>query len=131
MVGVSQYGDAYLILSRDDPVSKFIKNFTVHDGGWSDYLAQKNRTSRVDTSITLRQLASHMAGLGWGYPPLVLDNWPHVDLGTSRSSIRSISMLKVSLRKHLLKIPCEVERGYSSPHIHHASDLSSIHAAAL
>ncbi|KAJ7170077.1 beta-lactamase/transpeptidase-like protein [Mycena filopes] len=56
------------ILNWDDPVSKFLPTFTTPSYGWSEYLNGTESTPN-DSPITLRQLASHLAGIGRDYPP--------------------------------------------------------------
>ncbi|KAJ7161374.1 beta-lactamase/transpeptidase-like protein [Mycena crocata] len=64
------------ILNWDDPVTKFLPNFTYPSYGWSDFLAGNEYSSRT-VPITLRQLASHLSGIGRDYPPLdVGKSWP-------------------------------------------------------
>ncbi|KAK7064062.1 beta-lactamase domain-containing protein [Favolaschia claudopus] len=56
------------VLSWDDPVTKFFPNFTHPSYGWQEYLNGKDDASS-DSPITLRQLASHLSGIGRDYPP--------------------------------------------------------------
>ncbi|KAJ6520024.1 beta-lactamase/transpeptidase-like protein [Mycena sanguinolenta] len=64
------------VLSWDDSVTKFIPNFTHPSYGWSDFLGG-NEYASVDSPITLRQLASHLSGLGRDYPPdNIGEPWP-------------------------------------------------------
>lgn len=61
--------------SRDDPVTKFLPNFTHPSSGWSDFL--RGDSVSANSPITLRQLASHLSGLGRDYPPEdVGEPWP-------------------------------------------------------
>ncbi|KAJ6575319.1 beta-lactamase/transpeptidase-like protein [Mycena capillaripes] len=64
------------ILNWDDPVTKFLPNFTYPSYSWSDFL--NGREYVPDNSpITLRQLASHLSGIGRDYPPQdVGETWP-------------------------------------------------------
>ncbi|KAG8921540.1 hypothetical protein FRC01_000197 [Tulasnella sp. 417] len=73
------------LLNWDDPVEKYIKNFTYYPNGWEEYLSQSQggsapgeRTRKKDP-ITLRQLATHMAGIGRDYPPVTIPSWPKID----------------------------------------------------
>ncbi|KAJ7225275.1 beta-lactamase/transpeptidase-like protein [Mycena pura] len=64
-------------LNWDDPVTKFIPNFTSPSYGWSDYLNGSEIASGSDNApITLRQLASHLSGIGRDYPPYDVGEWP-------------------------------------------------------
>ncbi|KAF7347662.1 Beta-lactamase domain-containing protein [Mycena venus] len=64
------------VLNWDDPVTKFLPNFTHPSYGWSDYLSG-NDFAPANSPITLRQLASHLSGLGRDYPPAdVGEPWP-------------------------------------------------------
>jgi len=56
------------VLDWDDPVTKFIPNFTHPSYGWSDFLGG-NDYAPANSPITLRQLSSHLSGLGRDYPP--------------------------------------------------------------
>ncbi|KAJ7446452.1 beta-lactamase/transpeptidase-like protein [Mycena galericulata] len=63
-------------LNWDDPVTKFLPNFTHPSYGWSDFL-NGNKYPAEKEPITLRQLASHLSGLGRDYPPTdVGERWP-------------------------------------------------------
>ncbi|KAG9002541.1 hypothetical protein FRB90_011361 [Tulasnella sp. 427] len=66
------------LLNWDDPVEKYLKNFTYRSGGWDDYLSDR-LTSRKSDPITLRQLATHMSGIGRDYPPVNVPSWPKID----------------------------------------------------
>ncbi|KAG8945132.1 hypothetical protein FRC04_001198 [Tulasnella sp. 424] len=73
------------LLNWDDPVQKYIKNFTYYSGGWEEYLSESHEGSaagdkaRKTDPITLRQLATHMAGIGRDYPPINIPSWPKID----------------------------------------------------
>ncbi|KAJ7174631.1 beta-lactamase/transpeptidase-like protein [Mycena filopes] len=64
-------------LQWDDPVHKYLPDFSYASGGWS---------SSVDESssgpITLRQLATHMSGLTREFPRGDMPDWPHSLEGT-------------------------------------------------
>jgi CubicO group peptidase (beta-lactamase class C family) len=48
---------------RDDPVDKYLPDFSPPSYGWSGYLTNAADTSNFETErVTLRQLASHLAG---------------------------------------------------------------------
>jgi CubicO group peptidase (beta-lactamase class C family) len=65
-----------LFFFRDDPVTKFLPNLTHPSYGWSDFL-NGNKYASDNSPITLRQLASHLSGLGRDYPPDdVGETWP-------------------------------------------------------
>ncbi|KAJ6504417.1 beta-lactamase/transpeptidase-like protein, partial [Mycena vulgaris] len=64
------------ILNWDDSVTKFLPNFTHPTYGWSDFL-NGNEYASERAPITLRQLASHLSGLGRDYPPADIGRtWP-------------------------------------------------------
>ncbi|KAF8640639.1 hypothetical protein AX17_000296 [Amanita inopinata Kibby_2008] len=63
------------VLSWDDPVDKYLTDITYPSYSWSDYL-NGEKSHDAFPRITLRQLASHLAGIGRDYPPAELDNWP-------------------------------------------------------
>ncbi|KIO26859.1 hypothetical protein M407DRAFT_23917 [Tulasnella calospora MUT 4182] len=73
------------LLNWDDPVEKYVKNFTYYPDGWEEYLSESHEGStsgerkRKGDPITLRQLASHMAGIGRDYPPVTVPGWPKFD----------------------------------------------------
>jgi CubicO group peptidase (beta-lactamase class C family) len=50
------------VLNWDDPVTKFLPNFTFPSYGWAEYL-RGEKSTESSTPITLRQLASHMSGV--------------------------------------------------------------------
>jgi CubicO group peptidase (beta-lactamase class C family) len=57
-------------------VQKHLPNFTYNRQGWKEHL-NLNGISEVESDpITLRQLASHMAGIG-KLPPYNFDWWPY------------------------------------------------------
>ncbi|KAG8896543.1 hypothetical protein FRC01_011732, partial [Tulasnella sp. 417] len=75
------------LVSWDDPVSKYLQGFTHNQDGWRSYISetQLNASGQVSSTrasaqqrepITLRQLASHMAGIGLDYPPIDASSWP-------------------------------------------------------
>ncbi|KAJ7775676.1 beta-lactamase/transpeptidase-like protein [Mycena maculata] len=90
-------------LQLDDPVDKFLLDFSYASGGWAD---------RGETSgpITLRQLASHMSGLTREFPRGNMKNWPHSMEGTGPPPMNGCpfptteQMLK-GLKKYPLTIP--------------------------
>lgn len=61
------------MLFRDDPVSKFLPDFTYRLDGY----APANHGSSIDDEpITLRHLATHLSGLGHDWPPGDVSRWP-------------------------------------------------------
>ncbi|KAG8916832.1 hypothetical protein FRC00_014344, partial [Tulasnella sp. 408] len=69
----------------DDPVEKYVKKFTYYPHGWEEYLSESQEGSTPGERkgkrdpITLRQLATHMAGIGRDYPPATIPTWPKID----------------------------------------------------
>ena len=58
---------------RDDPVSKFLPDFTYRLDGY----APTSPSSSVDEEpVTLRHLATHLSGLGHDWPPGDVSRWP-------------------------------------------------------
>ncbi|KIY69156.1 beta-lactamase/transpeptidase-like protein [Cylindrobasidium torrendii FP15055 ss-10] len=68
-------------LSWDDPVTKYVPHFSYPCYSWVDYLEGNNRSCSTSQQapITLRQLASHLSGIGRDYPNVDFDTYPHVD----------------------------------------------------
>ncbi|KAG8915159.1 hypothetical protein FRC00_007202, partial [Tulasnella sp. 408] len=75
------------LVEWDDPVSKYLKGFTYNHDGWGNYVSKAQLQTPAQVSsmhpspqqsepITLRQLASHMAGIGLDYPPIDVSSWP-------------------------------------------------------
>ncbi|KAJ7102487.1 beta-lactamase/transpeptidase-like protein [Mycena belliarum] len=65
-------------LNWDDPVTKFLPNFTYPAYGWSEFLSRGGTdfvSAPTPPPITLRQLASHLSGIGRDYPPSDIP-WP-------------------------------------------------------
>lgn len=63
-----------LIVDRDDPVDKYLPNFTYRLDGLDPQLSPG---AHEMPPITLFQLASHMSGLGRDWPAGTVFNWPH------------------------------------------------------
>ncbi|KAJ7110012.1 beta-lactamase/transpeptidase-like protein [Mycena epipterygia] len=64
------------VLNWDDPVTKFLPDFEHPSYGWSDFL-NGNEYAPENAPITLRQLASHLSGIGRDYPPADIGQpWP-------------------------------------------------------
>ncbi|TRM59236.1 beta-lactamase/transpeptidase-like protein [Schizophyllum amplum] len=64
------------VLNWDDPVTKFLPNFTYSGASWSEHLGGQADSTQPQGPITMRQLASHMSGLGRDYPVQNVPNWP-------------------------------------------------------
>ncbi|KAI0324709.1 beta-lactamase/transpeptidase-like protein [Cubamyces sp. BRFM 1775] len=64
------------IISWDDPVDKYLTNFTYRIDGL-DAGPQSHPDIDEEPPITLFQLASHMSGLGRDWPAGTVSNWPH------------------------------------------------------
>ncbi|KAG8960471.1 hypothetical protein FRC00_000266 [Tulasnella sp. 408] len=64
------------LLNWDDPVENDVKNVTYYPDGWEKYLSESQGVSIPGgrkgerDSITLRQLATHLAGIGLDYTPI-------------------------------------------------------------
>ncbi|KIY65470.1 beta-lactamase/transpeptidase-like protein [Cylindrobasidium torrendii FP15055 ss-10] len=65
-------------LSLDDPITKFFSHFSYKPGGWIPGHDERNFQREP---ITLRQLASHMSGLGREYPRGDMPHWPYSSEG--------------------------------------------------
>ncbi|KAF7784072.1 hypothetical protein Agabi119p4_237 [Agaricus bisporus var. burnettii] len=67
------------VLNFDDPVEMFLPELEIPVYGWSEYLnGGKNSSLGTRPRITLRQLASHMSGIGRDYPPFDIGEWPQI-----------------------------------------------------
>ena len=60
-VSLTSLLDAHIDILRDDPVTKFLPNFTYSGASWPEHLAGVASTQSQE-NITLRQLASHLSG---------------------------------------------------------------------
>jgi CubicO group peptidase (beta-lactamase class C family) len=60
-------------------VNRFFPEFTYRAEGWQEYLKHANQPIQPKKiePITLRQLASHMSGIGRDYPSVNFEDWPH------------------------------------------------------
>ncbi|PPQ63771.1 hypothetical protein CVT24_004313 [Panaeolus cyanescens] len=64
-------------LNWDDPVDKYLPDVQPFAGGWSDLLAgTTDSIADEKPRITLRQLATHLGGIGRDYPPIPYPDWP-------------------------------------------------------
>jgi CubicO group peptidase (beta-lactamase class C family) len=73
---------------RDDPVIKFLPNFTHRPFGWREYLDGTSQEGhKYNLPVTLRQLATHMSGIGRDYPPFNVPRWPYLTT-SNRSSLQ-------------------------------------------
>ncbi|KDR85443.1 hypothetical protein GALMADRAFT_218541 [Galerina marginata CBS 339.88] len=62
-------------LNWDDSVEKYVPDFTPPSYGWAAYL-DGLQSEEEKPLVTLRQLASHLAGIGCDYPPNDIGEWP-------------------------------------------------------
>lgn len=90
----------YPLYSSDDPVTKFLPEISYYDGSWAKHLNLRDNTRKSKFGkppITLRQLASHMAGFGRDYPPMFIKDYPHVNPSMSHmlERMRSGSLLSL------------------------------------
>ena len=105
---------------------KFLPNFTHKPFGWKEYL---NGTSRGEheysshTPITLRQLASHMSGIGRDYPPFNVPQWPypnssslqnHLMMINSTSPWAGVEAMKQAIARYPLIVPSYAYPIYSN-----------------
>ncbi|KAG8987014.1 hypothetical protein FRB94_002810 [Tulasnella sp. JGI-2019a] len=101
------------ILDWDDPVDLFLPKFKYNTDSWSQHLSDEGKassSSREAPPITLRQLSSHMSGIGRDFPPVSIDSWPKIDMGNISVDIKSQN----STLKSIANIPLVVPQ-YSSP----------------
>lgn len=66
------------VLDLDDPVEKYLPEVDYPSYGWAEYLKGGDldpNSRKHRPRITLRQLASHMSGIGRDLPPLDIE-WP-------------------------------------------------------
>ncbi|KAJ2935271.1 hypothetical protein H1R20_g1823, partial [Candolleomyces eurysporus] len=93
-------------LDFDDPVEKYVSEFSPPSPsyGWSDYLSDRSKdhagfgkhpNRKKSSRITLRQLASHTAGLGRDYPLINLPKWPTMEGWPPSSPIRNTTFKNV------------------------------------
>ena len=71
---------------RDDDITKYLPSFKYFPGGWADRLKSRSTYEHFTSNsncpsckyepITLRQVASHTAGIPRDFPPAVLSNFP-------------------------------------------------------
>ncbi|TFK36950.1 beta-lactamase/transpeptidase-like protein [Crucibulum laeve] len=91
------------ILSWDDPIQKFIPELSYPSYGWSEYLSGNiSINTRKAPRITVRQLASHMSGIGRDYPPVNFKTWPNISPWETEIPPRSYKKLLSSIAKYPL-----------------------------
>ncbi|KAI0738330.1 beta-lactamase/transpeptidase-like protein [Daedaleopsis nitida] len=104
------------LISWDDPIDKYIKTFKyVSDGLDKD----AKYATREHPPITLRQLASHMSGLGRDWPPGTVADWPHDPRGmgpppTNGLPFPSYEALFASIAERHLTSPPAAYPAYSN-----------------
>lgn len=57
-------------------MQKFLTNFTYNTQSWKEYINHEQSNDTDSDPITLRQLASHMSGIGRDLPAENYDSWP-------------------------------------------------------
>ncbi|KAG8987010.1 hypothetical protein FRB93_004978 [Tulasnella sp. JGI-2019a] len=68
------------LVDWDDPVDRFLTNFTYQSDDWRHHLSRDgHKSSSYRPPITLRQLATHMSGIGRDFPPASVNTWPKLD----------------------------------------------------
>ncbi|KAF4622924.1 hypothetical protein D9613_002213 [Agrocybe pediades] len=63
------------VLNWDDPVDKYLPDFSPPSYGWAEYL-DGTQSREAKPRITLRQLASHLSGIGRDLPQADYGEWP-------------------------------------------------------
>ncbi|KAF9567042.1 beta-lactamase/transpeptidase-like protein [Agrocybe pediades] len=63
------------VLNWDDPVDKYLPDFSPPSYGWAEYL-DGTQGREAKPRITLRQLASHLSGIGRDLPQADFGEWP-------------------------------------------------------
>ncbi|KAG8888142.1 hypothetical protein FRB98_008334 [Tulasnella sp. 332] len=103
------------VLGWDDPVDRFLTNFTYNNGDWRDHLYTNgdafSASPQSPPPITLRQLASHMSGVGRDLPPILIKSWPKIDpvnisveIRTKEAILKSISNLPLVVPQYSLPV---------------------------
>ncbi|KAG9019236.1 hypothetical protein FRB95_005753, partial [Tulasnella sp. JGI-2019a] len=99
-------------LDWDDSVDLFLPEFKYDGDDWKDNMHVKDRASNQVQqlpAITLRQLATHMSGIGRDFPPEVLNPWPGImraqDIGmfqgpTREEVLQSIATIPLVVPQH-------------------------------
>lgn len=103
---------------RDDAIDKYIKDFEYVADGLDQGTEFATRAERRPP-ITLRQLATHMSGLGRDWPPGTVPDWPHNLAGmgpppTNGLPFPSYPDLFNAIAKHHLTSPPESYPAYSN-----------------
>ncbi|KAJ7499888.1 beta-lactamase/transpeptidase-like protein [Mycena latifolia] len=93
-------------LQWDDPVDKFLPEFTYSPGGWTE----RHDDQATSGPVTLRQLATHMSGLTREFPRGNMDNWPHSLEGTGPPPMNgcpfpTTDQMITGLKKYPLAVP--------------------------
>ncbi|EJF61945.1 beta-lactamase/transpeptidase-like protein [Dichomitus squalens LYAD-421 SS1] len=101
------------LISWDDPIDKYIKDFHYVATGLD------RATAHHAPPLTLRQLATHMSGLGRDWPPGTVPGWPHDMRGmgpppTNGLPFPSYDALLASISKHHLTSPPGAYPAYSN-----------------
>ncbi|KAF5325427.1 hypothetical protein D9619_009769 [Psilocybe cf. subviscida] len=86
-------------LNWDDPVEKYLPEFAPPSYGWANYMdGRYDSTFKMQLErprVSLRQLASHLAGIGRDYPPEDIGEWP-IDFSNGFADFYLQKMLGVS-----------------------------------
>ncbi|RDX46309.1 beta-lactamase/transpeptidase-like protein [Lentinus brumalis] len=104
------------LISWDDPIDKYIKDFRYLATGLDE---NAPFASHEQPPMTLRQLASHMSGIGRDWPPGTVANWPHSMAGmgpppTNGLPFPSYDDLLKSIAEHHLVSPPGAYPAYSN-----------------
>ncbi|KAG8987013.1 hypothetical protein FRB94_002809 [Tulasnella sp. JGI-2019a] len=106
------------ILDWDDPVHRFLSNFTYNTDDWGQHLNGEGQASSFQKAspITLRQLASHMSGIGRDFPPISVGSWPKmgnisVEINTRESTLKSIANIPLVVPQY--SSPVHSNTGFS------------------
>lgn len=63
-------------LNWDDPIEKYLPEFSTPTYGWTEYLDGEFAQKEEQPHVTLRQVASHLGGIGRDIPPQDIGDWP-------------------------------------------------------
>jgi hypothetical protein len=97
-------------LNWDDPIDRYIDNISYPDFryGWAQHLSSSSFSHHACSTadrITIRQLASHMAGLGRDFPPPSLSTWPPSSWPPSDDSIPDPEQTREDVLKAVAMYP--------------------------